>query len=115
MYRCEAVSIAGFIQQLAVSYVTNGYWFYVTGCVPTEKDPRAVDAKLIDRYRIDCSKWVRCRRKQRGLGNVQYLRFRHFFVLLATRGTHEFFEGEAGVQDMRRRPIQCFGYSVGCY
>jgi len=109
------VSIAGFIQQLAVAYVANGYWFYVAGCVPQNKDPRAVDSKLIERYGIECSKWARCRRKERGLGNVQYLRFRRFFVLLATRGDHEFFEGESRIQDIRRRPIQCFGYSVGCY
>jgi hypothetical protein len=115
MYRCEAVSIAGFIQQLAVAYVANGYWLYVTGCVPPQKDPRAVDAKLIDRYGIDCSKFVRCRRKGRGLGNVQYLRFRRFFVLLATPGEHDFLIHEADIQDIRRRPIKCFGYSVGCY
>ena len=115
MYRCEAVSIAGFIQQLAVAYVANGYWLYVTGFVPPHKDPRTVDAKLIDRYGIDCSKFVRFRRKERGLGNVQYLRFRRFFVLLATPGEHDFLVREAEIEDIRRRPIKCFGYSVGCY
>jgi hypothetical protein len=115
MYRCEAVSVAGFIQQLAVSYVANGYFFYVTGCVPPGKDPSLVDSKLIERYGIDCSKWVRARRKARGVGNVQYLRFRRFFVVLATRGEHDFFKDETRIQDIRRRPIQCFGYSLGCY
>jgi hypothetical protein len=115
MYRCETASIAGFLQQLAVAYVANGYWFYVTGFVPPHKEPRAVDAKLIDRYGINCSKFVRCRRKARGLGNVQYLRFRRFFVLLATPGEHEFLRREGGILDIRRKPIRCFGYSVGCY
>ena len=115
MYRCEAASIAGFIQQLAVAYVANGYWLYVTGCIPPHKDPRKVDAKLIDVYGIDCSKFVRWRRKERGLGNVQYLRYRRFFVLLATRGEHDILVREAEIEDIRRRPIQCFGYSVGCY
>src|SRR5438309_6595978 len=114
-YRCEAVTVAGFIQQLAVGCMARGYWFYVTGCIPQHKDARAVDAKLIEHYGIDCSKWVRWRRKERGLGNVQYLRFRRFFVLLATEGRHEFFVREGKIQDVRRKPIQCFGYSVGCY
>ena len=33
-YRCVATSAVGFLQQLAVAYVANGYWFYVTGRVP---------------------------------------------------------------------------------
>ena len=33
-YRCAATSVGGFIQQLAVSYVGRGYWFYVTGVIP---------------------------------------------------------------------------------
>jgi hypothetical protein len=115
MYRCEALSISGFIQQLAVAFVARGYRFYVTGCIPLKKEARTVDRKLIERYGINCSKWVRYRRKERGLANIQYLRFRRFFVLLATAGEHDFFLRETGVQDIRRRPIQCFGYSIGCY
>jgi hypothetical protein len=33
-YRCEATSVAGFIQQLAVAYVGRGYFFYVAGVIP---------------------------------------------------------------------------------
>ena len=46
-YRCEATSVAGFVQQLAVAYVGRGYIFYVTGEIPEKKDPRVVDAKLV--------------------------------------------------------------------
>ena len=45
MYRCEATSLAGFVQQIAVSYVANGYYFYVLGRVPDRKDPRAQPAR----------------------------------------------------------------------
>ena len=69
MYRCDATSLAGFIQQIAVSYVANGYYFNVLGLVPEGKDPRAVDRKLIARYGIDCSKFVRARGKQAGRAN----------------------------------------------
>ena len=54
-YRCVATSVAGFLQQLAVAYVANGYWFYVAGRVPDHKDPAAVDAKIIQRYGIAIS------------------------------------------------------------
>ena len=46
---------------------------------------------------------------------MQYLRFRRFFVLLSTNGEHDVFCPETKVEDIRRKPIQCFGYSIGCY
>src|SRR5262245_13100660 len=114
MYRCDATSLAGFVQQLAVSYVANGYYFYVRGRVPDGKDPRAVDAKLVTRYGIDCSKFVRARRKQAGRANLHYLRYREVFVLLATPGEHAFFAEEAGqIRDARREPLKVLGYAIG--
>lgn len=114
-YRCEAGSLGGFLQQLSVSYITRGYWFYVTGFIPERKDPLAVDAKLIERYELGLSQWARARRKQAGLANLQYLRFGRFFVLIATYGKHPFFEVEAvSIRDVRRVPIKFAGYSVSC-
>ena len=41
------------------------------------------------------------------------MRFERFFVLIATRGEHRFFEDEAGsVRDVRRTPIWFAGYAV---
>jgi hypothetical protein len=113
MYRCVCTSIEGFIQQLAVSYVENGYFFYVVGQVPREKDPARVDAKLIERYELDVSKWTRARRKKAGQASVQYLRLGRLFVILATHGEHPFFvlEGDR-VRDLRRVPLKAFGYAV---
>lgn len=112
-YRCEAVSVEGFIQQLAVAYVARGYFFYVTGRIPPGKDRRAVDEKLVERYQIDLSKWARARRKQLGRASVQYLRHENFFTLLATHGEHPFFEREgASVRDIRRRSLKYAGYAV---
>lgn len=114
-YRCVATSVEGFVQQLAVAYITHGYWFYVAGEIPEGKDPAAVDAKLIERYGIAITKWARCRRKKQGLANMQYLRHERFFVLLATKGRHEFFRRErASFRDVRRVPIKFSGYSIGC-
>lgn len=114
-YRCVTTSVEGFVQQLAVAYITHGYWFYVAGEIPEGKDPTAVDAKLIERYGIAISKWTRCRRKKQGLANMQYLRHERFFVLLATKGRHNFFEREStSFRDIRRVPIRFAGYSIGC-
>lgn len=114
-YRCVATSVERFVRQLAVAYITHGYWFYVVGTIPEGKDPAAVDAKLIERYGIAISKWARCRRKKQGLANMQYLRHERFFVLLATKGRHVFFERErTSLRDIRRIPISFGGYSIGC-
>lgn len=114
VYRCECTSPRGFIQQLAVAYVSNGYYFYVVGLVPEGKRPEPIDAKLIERYGIEQSKWQRARRKRRGEASVQYLRLGRRFVLLATHGEHIFFELEGDrVRDVRRVPLKLFGYAVG--
>ena len=114
-YQCVATSVAGFIQQLAVSYIANGYYFYVMGRIPDDKDAASIDQKIIQQYGIDVSKWTRARRKKEGLANVQYLRYRSFFVILATRGQHPFFAAEARrIRDVREHPIYFMGYSIGC-
>jgi hypothetical protein len=111
-YRYEAAHVAGFIQQL-VRYVSLGYRYYVASEIPAGKDPAEVDKKLIERYGIGISKWARCRRKRAGLGNLQYLRFERFFVLLGTEGEHVFFRREKGVlRDIRETPLCFGGYEV---
>jgi hypothetical protein len=112
-YRFEATSLGGFVQQLAVSYVRNGHFFYVTGRIPARKAVDVIDRKLLERYGIGLSKWARARRKQAGWASVQYLRYERLFVLLATHGKHRFFEEEAQViRDIRRVPLKVDGYSV---
>lgn len=112
-YRCEATSVAGFIQQVAVAYLARGYWFYVAGRIPGGKEAREVDRKLIEKYDIDTPRWERVRRKKAGLANIQYIRHKRFFLLMATHGKHRFFEEEAvRVRDARRVPIKYASYSV---
>ena len=94
-YRCVATSQAGFIQQLAVGYISNGYYFYVAGVIPSEKSAARVDAKILAAYDIAISKWTRARRKKAGQANVQYLRYGRFYVIIATHGAHPFFSAEA--------------------
>ena len=112
-YRAVATSVEGFVQQIACCYLRHGYWFYVTGRIPAGKDPLAVDAKLIAKYRIAVSESTRARRKKTGHANLQYLRFERFFVVLATKGQHRFHDEEyEQIRDMRRVPLTFAGYSI---
>jgi hypothetical protein len=113
VYHYEARSVEGFIQQLAVSYIRNQYWFYVMGSIRPGKDPAVTDRKIIERYDVGISKWTRSRRKRAGSANVQYLRHERVFVLLATSGPHPFFREEKGaIRDARIVPIKYAGYAV---
>ena len=112
-YRCEAASVPGFVQQLASCYLSHGYWFYVSGCIPEHKAWRNVDEKLLAKYGISLSRQSRARRKLVGIANVHYLRYQQFFILLATHGHHPFYDDEGdNVRDARRVPIKFAGYSI---
>lgn len=124
-YRCEAVSAAGFVQQLACGYLMHGYHHYVIGEVPERKDPRLVDARIIERYGLEMSRAARARRKLAGLANAQFIRFRRFFVICATDpvGGHPFFEAHPPrlvggktvpqIRHVKEQPIAFGGYSIG--
>ena len=113
-YRCVAASLAGFVQQVAVSYVANKYWFFVAGAVPEGKDVAALDAKFVKLYGLSVSKYVRCRRRKAGEAAVQYIRLGRFFLILATHGEHLFFVRERSlIRDVRRCPIKVGGYAIG--
>lgn len=110
-YRYAASSPEGLVQQLAVSYLRHGYWWYVTGTIPRNKSPDEIDRKLLAKYGIDLSEWHRSARKSRGLANMQYLRYHRWFILLATEGHHPFKSLEQP-KDCRRHPIHFHGYSI---
>jgi len=113
VYRCVASSVEAFIQQLAVSYVRHGYFFYVSGTIPEGKDPEKTDRKIIEQYGIGVSKWARARRKKGGRANLHYVRFGRFYVILASHGVHEFFSAEAKrLKDIRETPVRFQGYSI---
>jgi hypothetical protein len=112
-YRCVASSPEGLVQQVAVCYLRHGYWWYVTGRIPKGKDCEAVDRKLVDKYEIDISERERSYRKKRGLANMQYIRYRNWFILLVTEGHHPFKQEERNsIRDCRRYPIKFEGYSI---
>jgi hypothetical protein len=115
MYRAEASSVVGFVQQLATVYVRSGYVRAAAGLLPEGKSPVAFDRKQIERYGLDpLTPRERLRRKRAGLGNVQYLRVGRVFVILGTDGEHEMFDSEEGrvVRDLREKPLLVCGYSL---
>jgi hypothetical protein len=112
-YLCETTSVEGLVQLLACNLLPHGYWFYVSGWIPEGKDPRRVDAKLIDKYGVDLGRTARARRKRLGQANLRYLRHGRFFVLIATHGEHLFFADEAAsIRDIRHVPLRFAGYSI---
>ena len=124
-YRFEAKTVGGFVQQVAVSSVAHGYWWYVTGTIPEGKDSARVDLKLSEKYRTWASSAERARRKRAGWANVRYLRYDRFFILMATTGKQRFFaempDGESErdalgreerIRDIRRQPLRFEGYSI---
>ena len=129
-YKWEATTLEGFVQQLAVAYIARRYFFYVTGRVPQRLSKSEHDQRMLNKFDVARSKWSRYRRTKRTgpdgrpLANVQYLRYRDFWVLLATVGYHRFFQehtqSTAGgittirqYKDVRETPIQFGGYSLG--
>jgi hypothetical protein len=77
------------------------------------KDPRAVAEKLIGKYRIGVSKFVRARRKVAGQANLQLILHGRIFLLLATQGEHPFFEEErTRIRDCRETPIKFASYAI---
>lgn len=115
MYRCEATSVTGFIQQLACVYLRSGYVRAACGILPEGKDAASFDRKQIERYELDeTTARMRWQRRRAGLARVQYLRHDRVFAILATDGEHDLFEREEGriARDLRKRPLLAFGYSL---
>lgn len=101
------------MQQIACVYLRDGYEWFVQGQVPESKDPAGVDARIIEKYRIDVSEATRWRRKQLDKANVHYLRFNREFVIMATKGRHRFKELEAGsLIWARETPIRIGNYTI---
>jgi hypothetical protein len=105
-YQCKAVSIDGLVQQIAVSYLRHGYYWYVTGAVREGLDPEHVDETIISKYDIRKCWRHRAHQKARGLANLQYIRHGAFYVILATKGRHAFKVMEQeNVRDIREAPL----------
>jgi len=112
-YRCVATTPEGLVQQVAVCYLRHGYWWYVAGRLKRGKDPAALDRKLLEKYQIASNQRQRASRKRRGLANMQYIRSADWYLLLVSKGHHQFKQQERkAIRDCRRQPIRFEGYSI---
>lgn len=111
-----AASVVGFVRHLALYHVNRGYEFYLTGCVPERKrtHPEEVDRAIVDKFGIAMSKYARHRRRRAGEAAVAYYRHDHFWIMVATEGSHRFFdENKNDIKSFRRQPLVFGGYSIG--
>lgn len=112
-YQYEVTSLTGFLQRVATHLLPKGYFFFVQGMLPEGKSSSTLDAKLLAKYDVAKSEGARRWRKSQGLGNVQYVRFKNHWMLLATHGDHPIREGEGNnLKDVRRAPIRIGDYAL---
>lgn len=112
-YKYEVTSLVGFLQRVATHLLPKGYYFFVQGILPEGKNPQALDEKLLSRYDVVKTEGARRWRKSQGLGNVQYVRFKRSWILLATHGHHAIRAGEGdNLNDVRRVPIRIGDYAL---
>lgn len=136
-YDAIATSRSGFVQQLAVQYVTHGYHHWVEGWIPEGKDRAAVLERMVAYYNITHSANTRWDRKRKGLPNCQLLCYGRYWVLLSAKSDrrqlaheswkdHPFYRtlesyrpaskgvpGRKGYKHISKYPIQFEGYSIG--
>lgn len=109
----HAVPTLGFfLRRIAIDYMRYGYYRWAMRFIPPERDPQKLDAKLIDAYGVTACRTTRMRQRRRGLAVVQYVRWEHTFVLLATEGTHEQFD-RLRSYDAREAPLHIGAYTIG--
>lgn len=110
--RHEAQTLGEFLRRIAIDYARFGYTRYAVRTIPEGKDLDAIDRKLIAIYGVTSCRTTRMRRKHQGKACVQYLRFQHSFILLASYGEHAAFSKICSF-DMKDSPLHFRGYSIG--
>jgi hypothetical protein len=111
-YPCEMATLGMLLRRVAIDFVRYQHYYYVSGTIPAQKDPRKTDRKLVATYGITHCRVTRLRERRRGRASIAYARLEHDFILMATAGTHVFFEEESP-RDIRQNPYEIRGYSIG--
>lgn len=98
-------------QYLACNLMPRGYRYYSMRWLSEEADAIIVDANLSLAYGCHLSKVRMFRRRKAGLASVRYVRCGRLCILLATKGTSEFFSREEW-RDAVTDPMCVAGYSL---
>ena len=105
-YKHEAGAIDGLVQQIAVSYLRHGYFYYVSGYVKPGVPLERHDRYILEGYNIRKCWRYRAEQKATGQANLQYIRHGRFYVIMATEGGHRFKNREhKKLRDVRSTPL----------
>jgi hypothetical protein len=110
--RCEAPTLGDFLYRIALGGFHFGYFRYALRTIPQGKDLGAIDRKLIALYGVTSCRTKRLRQRRAGFASIQYVRFGHTFILMATEGEHSEFSKVRSF-DVRRAPLHYRSYTVG--
>jgi hypothetical protein len=111
-YDYAVPTLGHFLKRIAIDYMRYGYVRWVIRNIPPERDPKAVDIKLVETYGVTQCRTRRLRSKRQGQAIIQYVRWGNTFVLLATQGEHELFSKLCSY-DARSTPLHIERYSIG--
>lgn len=112
MAQRDSHSLGDFLRRIAIDYVRYDYHRYVVRSIPQGKDVIVIDEKLCHAYDVTWCRMTRTRRRRAGIAVVQYLRWKHTFVLLATEGVHKAFN-KLRSYNIRESPLHLCGYTIG--
>jgi hypothetical protein len=112
MIQRQPSSLGDLLRRIAFDYVRFGYYRYAVRTIPEEKNLLQIDEKIRRTYGVTSCRTTRMRQRQEGRAVIEYLRWHHTFVLLATDGKHELFS-KVRSYDIRETPLHLGGYSVG--
>ena len=112
MTRWQPLTLGDLLRRIAFDYVRFGYYRYAVRSIPEGKDLVKMDEKLRRTYGVTSCRTARMRQRKKGRAVVEYLRWHHTFILLATDGEHKCFS-RIRSHDIRDTPLHLGGYSVG--
>lgn len=111
-----ATSKGDLLRRVVFDYLRYGYTRIATIEIPetkaTEEELVRIDRKIETDYRVTYHRPTRIRRREKGEASIVHVRWRRWFVLLATPGRHEQ-EGRISWHDVKEKPFHLFGYSLG--
>lgn len=114
------LSEAGLVQLVATNLVTAGYYHYVAGTIPADKDPARTDANILGKYMANLPRHERVYRKRHAKPNLRYVRLAvpnendvFSFLMMATDGDQsDAWFREEDHRDLRKSPLCLSGYAI---
>jgi hypothetical protein len=111
-HQYEVKTLHHFLRRVAIDYLRYRYFRYALREIPVDKDPLRIDEKILSVYSVTRCRTTRMRQRAKQLANVQYVRWKRSFLLLATEGNHPAFD-RIRSYDFRTTPLHFHGYSIG--